>query len=75
MAKLIQTFVLFIEANYAAYGKPERIGTLFLNRLVIDEDAELEVLKIVYLRNNLLDLANGNLTPQQGLEFIYLTAV
>ena len=69
MAKFIHKIVIFIEATYAAYEIPTKIGNIFMNRFAIDEDVEIEILKICYLDHNLLELANSDLTPEEGLNF------
>ena len=71
----MQKIVLFIEPTYAAYETPTKIGNLFMNRFAIDEDSKDEIVKICYLEHNLMDLTNGNLTPEQGLYSIFISRV
>ena len=70
MTKLMQKIVIFIEPTYAAYETPTKIGNIFMNRFAIDEDAEIEILKICYLEHNLLELTNSDFTPEEGLDSI-----
>ena len=43
MSKLNQKIVLFIEPGVLTNHKPSKIGYLFMNRLVIEEDAKNEI--------------------------------
>ena len=49
MSKVMQKIVLFIEPFEEAYVTPFKIGNLFMNRFVVEEDAAFEVLKIFEL--------------------------
>ena len=71
MAKLMHKIVIFIETTSAAYETPTKIGNIFMNRVAIDEDAEVEILKICYLEHNLFESTNSNFTPEEGLDFIF----
>ena len=71
MAKLMHKIVIFIEPTYAAYETPTKIGNIFMNRFAIDEEVEIEVLKICYLKHNLTDLINYKSTPEEGLDSIF----
>ena len=71
MAKLMHKIVIFIEPKYAAYEKPTKIGNIFMNRFAIDEEAEIEILKICYLEYNIMDLIDCNSTPEEGLDSIF----
>lgn len=71
MAKLMHKIVIFIEPTYAAYETPTKIGNIFMNRFAIDEEVEIEILKICYLEHNLTDLMNRNSTPEEGLDSIF----
>ena len=44
--------ILFIELPENAFETPETIGLLYLNRLIIDENAAFEVSKIFYLEKS-----------------------
>ena len=45
----MQKIVLFIEPTDKAFQTPSKIGNLFMNRFVIDEDASFEISQIVEL--------------------------
>ena len=49
MPKCMQKIVLFIELNDDPFFTPEKIGNLFINRFVIEEDASFEIIKILEL--------------------------
>ena len=69
MTKLNQKIVLFIEQAGEAYQKPSQIGTLFMNRFAIEEDAKNEILKIYQLERPLYHLLrDGSL--EGGLDLI-----
>ena len=70
MAKLIHKVVIFIEAPYAACETPTKIGNILMNRLAIDEEIEIEILKICYLEHSLTDLNNRYSTPEEGMDSI-----
>ena len=42
--------VFFIEPNIGLWMAPDKIGKLFMNRVTIDEDVKIEVLKVFELR-------------------------
>ena len=45
----MQKIVLFIEPNEHAFETPFKIGNLFTNRFIVDEDAAFELLQIYEL--------------------------
>ena len=45
----MQKIVFFIEPSDRAFDTPFKIGNLFMNRFVVEEDAAFEVLKIFEL--------------------------
>ena len=45
----MQKIILFIESVDNAYLTPAKIGDMFMNRFVIDEDASCEILRIFEL--------------------------
>ena len=49
MPKSSQKIVLFIEANDEAFYTPSKIGHLFMNRFVVDEDPGFEIVKVLEL--------------------------
>ena len=49
MSKYMQKIVLLIEPNEDIWSTPLKIGTLFMNRFAVDEDAATEILKIFEL--------------------------
>ena len=51
MTKRSQKIILFIEPQKFKSNTPSKIGNLFMNRLVIDEDESNEILKIYELKN------------------------
>ena len=52
MVKNMQKIVLFIEPNEDIWSTPLKIGTLFMNRFAVDEDAATEILKIFELEKS-----------------------
>lgn len=72
MARLMHKIVILIEATYATYEIPTKIGNIFMNRFAIDDDLEIEILKICYLEHNLLELTKSDLTPEEGLDSNFL---
>ena len=48
--------VLFMHPKKYDYDKHTEIGNLFLNRFAIEEDANFEILKIIYLEDNYRDI-------------------
>ena len=71
MTKLMHKIVIFIEPTYAAYETPTKIGNIITNRFAIEENAEIEVLKICYLEHNLLELTNSDITLEEGLDSFF----
>ena len=49
MSKLMQKIVLFFEPEERPYAKPSKLGHLLMNRLVIDEEENCEIVKIYEL--------------------------
>ena len=70
MPKLMQKIVLFVEPQQEKYGRPLKIGNLFMNRFSIDEDRWNELLKIYYLENAFWDYTYGRLTKNEGSDRI-----
>ena len=64
----MQKIILFIEPNKYAYQKSSKIGNLFMNRFVIDEDESNEILKIVELERKLWQMKYAK--PNEGLDRI-----
>ena len=47
--KQMQNIVIFIELTKRKYSEPSKIGNLFINRFIIDEEASSEILKVFEL--------------------------
>ena len=54
----MQKIVLFIEPNDAEWSTPLKIGNLFMNRFVVEEDAASEVLKIYELEKTTFEMSD-----------------
>ena len=79
MSKIMQKIVLFIEPSDDAWQTPLKIGNLFMNRFVVNEDAASEVVKIFELDKTSLkisrpkDLEHKNFEEerkQKGMDLI-----
>ena len=66
----MQKIVLFIEEQGEKYETPLKIGNLFKNRFVIDEDGCNEILKICYLESTWYDYDQNRLTEKAGPDHI-----
>ena len=67
MSKLNQKIVLFIEPAEEEWSKPSKMGSLFMNRFAIDENANHEILKIYHLEHT--TKPNMNITLE-GMDLI-----
>ena len=47
MSKFMKQNIFFIEPTDCTFSTPSKIGNLLMNRLVVDEDASFEILKIL----------------------------
>ena len=65
----MQKIVIFTEPNKYAYQTSSKLGSLFMNRLAIDEDDSNEVLKIEELKNSLFRLKYAK--QDEGLDCEY----
>ena len=70
---ILQKIVLFIEPDESqtiTRKQLSKLGNLFINRFVIDEDANHELLGIVNLEPCSMDFYCGKITPAEGLDLI-----
>ena len=70
MSALTQKIILFIESAGEKFYRPSQIGKLFTNRFIIDEKANNEILKIVFLEHTMEQFIFKRLTREQGLDLI-----
>ena len=75
MSKLNQKIVLFIEPAEEEWSKPSKMGSLFMNRFAIDENANHEILKIYHLENIFLQSFLPSKRSVEGLDLINYTVI
>ena len=57
MPKFMQKIILFIEPNKDSFLTPAKMGHLFMNLLAIDEDAGVEILKVLELDRRRVEIS------------------
>ena len=72
MSKIMQKIVLFIEPSGDAFETPVKIGNLFMNRFVVEEDTGFEILKIFELDKISTKISNSfaKERKQKGMDLI-----
>ena len=77
----MQKIILFVEPNDDAFMTPEKIGNIYMNRFVIEEDDSSEILKILELGKTSFEISNperkkyfkfGKERKQKGMDYFVI---